>query len=60
MEHEEYFKVQEVAARFKIDRQTIYNAIRDGKLNTTRIGTQHRITEQHIQDYLNRNNENGE
>lgn len=40
---EEYFKVTEVAARYKVTRQAVYKWINEGILPAVRVGTATRI-----------------
>lgn len=52
MEQSKLYTLQEVADVLRVSRQTLYNNIRKGKLNLTKIGKEYRVTEEQLQELL--------
>ena len=40
---ERYFTIEEIATRFKVTRQTVQNWLREGKLDSVKLGRSRRI-----------------
>jgi excisionase family DNA binding protein len=53
-EQPEYYTVEEVAKKLRIDRQAVWNLIRRRQLAAFKIGGVYRITPGDLQDYLRR------
>lgn len=51
---ETYFTPEQVAARFGVNRQTVYSMISRKQLDAYTFGRSRRITEKQIQECLNR------
>jgi excisionase family DNA binding protein len=49
---ETYYKVEEIAKRFRVSRQAVYNWIAEGKLKAAKVGSHTRITESAVQDFI--------
>ena len=49
---ETVYTLQEVADILRLNRQTLYNNIRRGKLQVTKVGKEYRITEAQLQNIL--------
>lgn len=54
---DEFYTVEEVAARFKVTRQAVYNWIADGRLEAIRLGKARRIPRQALEKFLAREQE---
>lgn len=52
------YTLQEVADVLRVTKQTLYNNIRKGKLQATKVGKEYRITEEQLQDII-KNGYNG-
>lgn len=52
MENEKIYTLQEVADILRINKQTLYNNIRRGKLKVPKFGKEYRVTESLLQDLL--------
>lgn len=59
MEHK-YMTVEEVARLLRVSRRTVYLLIRSKKLHTVKVGNRFRITNEDIEEYLNKNKEKNE
>lgn len=46
------YTLQEVADILRLNRQTLYNNIRKGRLQATKYGKEYRITEEQLQDII--------
>ena len=46
------YTLQEVADILRLNRQTLYNNIRKGKLKAAKFGKEYRITEEQLQELL--------
>ena len=46
------YTLQEVADILRINRQTLYNNIRRGKLTAAKVGKEYRISETQLQDII--------
>lgn len=46
------YTLQEVADILRVSRQTLYNNIRKGNLQATKVGKEYRITEEQLQDIV--------
>lgn len=46
------YKLDEVAQVLKVTRRTIYNYVKDGKLPAVKVGSQWRVTDQALRDFL--------
>lgn len=46
---------KEARARLKVSRNTLYALIESGDLKAVAVGSQYRITEDEIKDYIKRN-----
>ena len=46
------YTLQEVADILRLNRQTLYNNIRRGKLKAAKFGKEYRITEEQLQELL--------
>lgn len=46
------YTLQEVADVLRLNRQTLYNNIRKGKLQAAKVGKEYRITEEQLQDII--------
>ncbi len=49
---EEYFTVAEIAERFKVSRQAVYDWIKEGKLKAIKVGNRTRISRSAIEDFI--------
>jgi putative molybdopterin biosynthesis protein len=49
---EKYYKVDEVAKRFKVSRQAVYQWIAHGKLRAVKLGSHTRIPESALKDFI--------
>lgn len=49
---ERYFTVREVAERFKVSRQAVYDWITDGRLRAVKVGNRTRIPESAIEAFV--------
>lgn len=49
---EEYFTVQEVAKRFRVSRQAVYDWIDAGRLRAVRVGERVRIPASALQEFI--------
>lgn len=49
---EKYFTVPEIAERLKVTRQAIYNWIKQGRLRAVKVGSDTRIPESALLDFL--------
>jgi excisionase family DNA binding protein len=50
---EQYFSIQEAAQYLDVDYKVVYRLVREGKIRSTRIGWQFRITQDDLNAYLN-------
>lgn len=46
------YTLQEAADILRLNRQTLYNNIRKGRLNIQKLGKEYRITEEQLQDII--------
>ena len=46
------YTLQEVADTLRINRQTLYNNIRKGRLRLTKLGKEYRVTEEQLRDII--------
>lgn len=46
------YTLQEVADVLRVSRQTLYNNIKKGRLQATKVGKEYRITEERLQDIV--------
>ena len=51
---DELFSVKEVAVKLKVTTVTIYNLLNNGKLESSKVGDSIRISQQQIDNYLNK------
>ena len=49
-----FYTIEEVAAILRVNPATVRQLIASGELNATKVGRQYRISEQQLQDYINR------
>ena len=49
---ERYFTIEEIATRFKVTRQTVQNWLREGKLDSVKLGRSRRILESSVDRML--------
>jgi excisionase family DNA binding protein len=49
---EQYFTVKEVAERFKVSRQSVYDWISEGRLRAVKIGQRTRIPESALEAFV--------
>lgn len=49
---EHYYTVQEIADRFRVTRQAIYNWIDEGRLRAVKVGRALRIPESAVADFV--------
>jgi excisionase family DNA binding protein len=49
---EKYYTVKEIADRFHVSRQAVYDWIRDGKLRAVRLGERVRVPESALNDFV--------
>lgn len=49
---EKYYTVKEVADRFRVSRQAVYDWIQDGKLSAIRVGERVRIPESALASFV--------
>ena len=49
---ERYFTIEEIATRFKVTRQTVQNWLREGKLDSVKLGRARRILESSVDRML--------
>lgn len=52
MSDEEFFTPEEVADRFKVTRRTIYRWIKEGRLQSVKVGDLVRITKSALEEFL--------
>lgn len=52
VEQGKLYTLQEVADVLRVNRQTLYNNIRRGKLSVSKIGKEYRITEEQLQNII--------
>ena len=52
VEQGKLYTLQEVADVLRVNRQTLYNNIRKGKLSVSKIGKEYRITEEQLQSII--------
>jgi excisionase family DNA binding protein len=53
----EFFTVQEISKMLKIHEQTIFRWIREGKLESIKVGRNQRVTKEQLDNFLNKNKE---
>jgi excisionase family DNA binding protein len=51
---EQYYTVREVAERFKVSRQSVYDWIREGRLRAVKLGNRTRIPESALEEFVRR------
>ena len=51
---EQYYTVREVAERFKVSRQSVYDWISEGRLRAVKIGNRTRIPESALEEFVRR------
>mgnify|MGYP000853422453 CR=1 FL=1 len=56
---EQYYTLQEVAEKLKLNVRTLYKWIREGKLNAVKLGDVWRIPESELNRLLGENNQEG-
>jgi len=49
---EQYYTVREVAERFKVSRQSVYDWISEGRLRAVKIGNRTRIPESALEEFV--------
>ncbi len=49
------YTLQEVADILRVSRQTIYNYVTAKKLKASKIGKEYRVTEEMLQDFIQKN-----
>ncbi len=47
-----FLKVDEIAAKLRVSKMTVYRALQSGELPSIRVGRSYRIHEQAFDDYL--------
>ena len=52
---ENYYTIEELAVKLKVDDVTIRRLIKAGQLKTVRVGRQHRITEEEFRAFEKKN-----
>lgn len=52
MEDNKLYTLQEVADILRLNRQTIYNNIKRGRIHATKFGREYRITEKELEELL--------
>lgn len=52
------YTLKQVAELLQVSRQTIYNYIRDGKLQATQTGKEYRVTNEQLEAFINANTVN--
>jgi putative molybdopterin biosynthesis protein len=52
---DEFYTPQEVAKMLRVTRTTIYEHIKSGQLKAIRVGNRYRITEAHLEEYIQQN-----
>jgi excisionase family DNA binding protein len=52
----QYYTVQEVAKLLKVHEQTIFRWIREGKLQSDKIGRNQRITQKQLDNFIKNEN----
>jgi len=55
---EQYYTIADLTEALKVSASTIRRSIRDGKLESKRIGRQHRITEKSVKKFLDEQSKN--
>ena len=58
MENKKLYTPDEIAEILSISRRTVYNYIHSSKLKATKIGRGWRISEKHLNDFLEAGEEN--
>ena len=51
-----YYTVKEVAEMLKVHEQTVFRWLREGKLKSDKVGSNHRITKEQIDQFIKNNN----
>ena len=49
---DQYYTLQEVADTLKISYMTVFRWVKVGKIKSTKIGKQHRISNKQLQDFI--------
>lgn len=52
------YTLKQIADLLQVSRQTIYNYIKDGKLQATKTGTQYRVTDEQLDAFIKANTVN--
>jgi len=47
-----YYTINEVAKMLKVDRHTVWRWIKDGKLESHKVGSTHRITQEQLDRFI--------
>ena len=55
----EYLTISEVSAMLKVNRQTVYNWHRKGKIELVKVGARNRITKEELQRFIENGNKGG-
>ncbi|MES5849466.1 MULTISPECIES: excisionase family DNA-binding protein [unclassified Bacillus cereus group] len=56
---EAFYTIKEIATQLKVSEKTVSNWIKDGSLDSYKVGRLVRISEEHLQNFLtNKNGEN--
>jgi len=54
MESQKYWTPREVAERFKVSEETVRRYIREGKLKAIKFGNSYRISDEALQEFLDK------